>query len=481
MKMDSGIYLLEYIRKKKHYESVVSWLDEALFDEKDSLDTYRTIISAHKYDVCKAIDYNQIVAMCKEKIKDPDRWSGVTKVCQQMAKIRGKFAVVQKMALDFLRDRHVLEVIENALNEAGQGKPIDPSRIKVSMAKLETIGNSDGIQTDMFLNPEERLSDIISTGKPVPTPLAPLTAVLDGGPCAGELVTLIALPDGGKTLFLLDVAVTAAESGAPTFVGLFERGRVGISRLDCRITGHSAKYLYEHPQSFKKCFLAAREKCAPMRVMDYSRREVSMTDIRRDVANFVEDAGTIGCIVLDYGDLIRSSRHYEAVRFELDLVWKEMSRLAQEFSCPVWTATQSNRGGAKLSTIDMQQVAEAWGKMATTDMVLTINRNEREKTMDLARIFVAKTKKTGGSVVVPIHMNRLLCKMTVASEKDYDRKKRKGKVEGCEASKESQTKEGNSQTQSGKTLHVEAGDQNQKRRSEDVRHPRRRQRRPRSS
>jgi replicative DNA helicase len=422
--MELAIYLLEYIRTRKNWERVLPWLEDSLFPEDDTKDTFRAITKAMKYEHCKVVDYPQILSLNKEMKKDPDRWDDVVKVCRLMAKARKKSAVVATYAKKFLVSRQVLSILQETADAVGEGEDVNVGKLKLHLSKLESIGDSEGLVTDMFVDPAKRLQDFEqSSGKPVPTPIPQLTELLDGGPGGGDAVTVIALPDGGKTQLLLDVAATASEHGFNTFVAVLERGRVCTSRMDCRITNHTARWLYAHPKRFVRIMRNKASKNAPLRIMDYSRKEVSISDLRRDIAHFIDDYGGVGCIVIDYGDLVRSSRHYEAPRFELDLVWKEISRMSQEFNCPVWTATQSNRKGMDVSMLSMGNVAEAFAKMGTADIVLTLNRTEKEKQLDQGRIFLAKTKKTGGSAIIPVKMDRLRCRVRPLLDEDR-RKKR---------------------------------------------------------
>jgi replicative DNA helicase len=419
--MNAEIFLLEYIRRRKNWDTVLAWLDEFLFHDEATLAVYRAIKKGHKFGDVKSVDYPQISALVEETEKDPEVWGDARKVCKQMAKVRHRLEVVQDMSKRMLVKRHTLALLKDTADDIGSNKDINIGKLKIALSKLECIGESDGVTVDLLDHPEQHFQDILAVDEAVPTPVPALTKALDGGPGAGELTTIIGLPDGGKTLMLLDVAVTSIENGFPTFVAVLERGRVCISRLYCRITDHTAKWLSKHEGAFKKILRKRSDENAPIRMMDYSRKEVSVSDLRRDISRFVDDVGNVGCVVIDYGDLLRSSRRYEAKRHELDTVWQELARLAQEFGCPVWTGTQSNRAGGRVSRVEMVHVAEAWAKMGTTDMVITINRNEREKQRERARLFVAKTKKTGGSIVIPVQMDRLRCRLKSLGETHGDK------------------------------------------------------------
>ena len=50
-------------------------------------------------------------------------------------------------------------------------------------------------------------------------------------------------------------------------------------------------------------------------------------------------------IIIDYADILRSTRQYDAKRFELQLIYQELRAYASEIDVPIWTASQSNATG----------------------------------------------------------------------------------------------------------------------------------------
>ena len=46
-------------------------------------------------------------------------------------------------------------------------------------------------------------------------------------------------------------------------------------------------------------------------------------------------------IIIDYADIMRSTKHYEALRFELKLIYEELRNLATDLDLPIWTASST--------------------------------------------------------------------------------------------------------------------------------------------
>lgn len=97
-------------------------------------------------------------------------------------------------------------------------------------------------------------------------------------------------------------------------------------------------------------------------------------------------------ILIDYADIMRSTRQYDAKRFELQLIYQELRAYASEINVPIWTASQSNKDGSTSEVVDLNNMAEAYGKAMEADVVVSISRRSHEKAAGVGRLFVAKNR-----------------------------------------------------------------------------------------
>ena len=66
-------------------------------------------------------------------------------------------------------------------------------------------------------------------------------------------------------------------------------------------------------------------------------------------------------VIVDYADLLRPV----VVRKEndgIESIYEELRGLSNEFNCPVWTASQTNRSGLNAEVVTMEQISEAFNK-----------------------------------------------------------------------------------------------------------------------
>ena len=110
-------------------------------------------------------------------------------------------------------------------------------------------------------------------------------------------------------------------------------------------------------------------------------------------------------IIVDYADIMRSTKSYDSLRHELKLVYEELRNLAMEMNIPVWTASQANRDSANSDIVGLENMSEAYGKAMVADVVISLSRKAAEKSTGSGRLFVAKNRAGRDGLVFPIHID----------------------------------------------------------------------------
>jgi len=121
-------------------------------------------------------------------------------------------------------------------------------------------------------------------------------------------------------------------------------------------------------------------------------------------------------IVIDYADIMRSTRKYDSMRHELKLIYEEIRNLAMDMNVPIWTASQANREASNADIVGLENMAEAYGKAMVSDIVLSLSRKPMEKSTGAGRIFVAKNRAGKDGVLFPISIDTSMSKISVVEE-----------------------------------------------------------------
>jgi hypothetical protein len=121
-------------------------------------------------------------------------------------------------------------------------------------------------------------------------------------------------------------------------------------------------------------------------------------------------------LIIDYADILRSTRQYESLRHELKLIYQELRGYASELGVPIWTASQSNKEGSNSDIIDLGNMSEAYGKAMEADFVLGLSRKAHEKATPWGRLYVAKNRFGRDGLVYPIKINTAQSRFEIAGE-----------------------------------------------------------------
>lgn len=92
-------------------------------------------------------------------------------------------------------------------------------------------------------------------------------------------------------------------------------------------------------------------------------------------------------LIVDYPDLMKLDR--DNFRLALDDTFKGLRGLAVSRNIALAAVSQSHRGAAKAKKVDIDNVAEAYSKIAHSDTVITYTQTPQEQKLGLARLFVA--------------------------------------------------------------------------------------------
>ena len=101
------------------------------------------------------------------------------------------------------------------------------------------------------------------------------------------------------------------------------------------------------------------------------------------------------------------------LRNELEEIYETLRGTAMIYKCPVWTASQTNRGALNAEVITMESISEAFNKCFVADFIFTVSRTIEDKNTNQGRIFVAKNRNGPDGLVYPIFMDTSNVKIKV--------------------------------------------------------------------
>lgn len=105
-------------------------------------------------------------------------------------------------------------------------------------------------------------------------------------------------------------------------------------------------------------------------------------------------------LIVDYPDLMKLDR--DNFRLALDDTFKGLRGLAVSRNIALAAVSQSHRGAAKAKKVDIDNVAEAYSKIAHSDTVITYTQTPQEQKLGLARLFVAAGRNDQDKMTIVI-------------------------------------------------------------------------------
>lgn len=271
------------------------------------------------------------------------------------------------------------------------------------------LGSDSNFGYDYLKDFEKRFE--LKARNPVTTGWSEIDGICKNGLGTGELGVVIAPTGAGKSMVLTHLGAYALLKGINVVHYTLELSDTTIaSRYDSCITGVPLNDL----MSFKDLiFDKVEQVTGKLIVKEYPTKSASTRTIRNHLEKLVNRGIDPGLIIVDYGDLLRPVVMRKEKRTELESIYEELRGIAQDYNCPIWTASQTNRSGLNAEVITMESISEAFNKCFVADFIFTVSRTAEDKTSNSGRIYVAKNRNGPDGLVYPIFMDTSNVKIRV--------------------------------------------------------------------
>ena len=238
---------------------------------------------------------------------------------------------------------------------------------------------------------------------PVTTGWSEINGICRGGLGMGELGVVIAPTGAGKSMVLVHLGASALKHGKTVIHYTLELGDTIIAnRYDSCLT----KVPLDSLVSFKDLiYESVKELDGTLFVKEYSTKSATTNTIRNHLEKLKTKGVEPDMIIVDYGDLLRPIHKQREKRNELESIYEEMRAIAQDFDCPLWTASQTNRSGLNAEVITMESISEAFSKCFVADFIFSVSRTVEDKAANSGRVYVAKSRNGPDGLIYPIFMD----------------------------------------------------------------------------
>ena len=325
----------------------------------------------------------------------------------------GDVAYVKEKILDFCKRQAFKEALEKSVELISEDKF---ENVLSLMKNAVSIGLPNSAGHDFFEDIEARFVKI--NRQVCPTGLSKLDAadILNGGLGRGEIGIVTANTGVGKSHWLVAMGANAMRAGKNVLHYTFELTEQAVGlRYDSNLCGINSSDVINQKEKVIN-FYESNEDLGRLIIKEYPTNSASVITIRNHIDKLTLRGFKPSVIVIDYADIMRSTRQYDSLRHELKLIYEELRNLAMEMNIPIWTASQANRDSANSDIVGLENMSEAYGKAMVADFVVSLSRKPIEKSTGHARLFVAKNRAGKDGILFPIHIDTSMSKFEILND-----------------------------------------------------------------
>lgn len=403
----------------KWAEILLEVFDPSYFDQKYLVylaDRYFTY--AKKYKVFPSIGL--LVTIIKDELKKGSDLILKDQVVNYLTEIKanpnpGDLEFVKEKSLDFCRKQALKLAIGQAVDHmASQDENYE--QIVEIIKKAVMVGTAPSVGHDFFEDYEARFSVIARNV--IPTGISQLDKkeILQGGLGRGELGIVIGATGAGKSHYLVEMGCAALKAGMDVIHYTLELSetQVGV-RYDSNLCAIDSNLILDNKEKILERY--KDKTLGRLIIKQYPTGSPTVYTLKSHIERLkVQKGFNPALVVIDYADIMRSTRKFDSLRHELKLVYEELRGLASELNVAIWSASQSNKEGANSEVIDMTNMSEAYGKAMISDFIVSISRKAHEKSSGHGRLYIAKNRAGRDGLMYPLLIDTAQSRFTITGD-----------------------------------------------------------------
>jgi len=324
----------------------------------------------------------------------------------------GDLKFVKEKSLDFCKKQALQQALEDSVKAI---KSEQYESVLNIMKEAVFKGNSSTIGHDFFEDHESRFQLIDRATCPTGISHLDKKDVLNGGLGRGEIGVVVANTGVGKSHYLVAMGSEAIRRGKNVVHYTFELTETAVGiRYDSNLCKIPSSNVIQNKDKVIQTYKDS--SFGRLIIKQYPTGSASIVTLRNHLEKLAMKDFKPSLIVIDYADIMRSTRTYDSLRHELKLVYEELRNLAMEMNIPIWTASQANRDSAKAEVVGLENMSEAYGKAMVADVVVSLSRKPMEKSTGAGRLFVAKNRAGRDGLMFPIRIDTSRSKIDVLED-----------------------------------------------------------------
>ena len=372
----------------------------AYYEKYKTFPTLTILITIIKEDLSKSKDHvlrDQIIEYLHRMKTNPDI---------------GDLQYVKDKSLEFCKRQAFKDALEQSVELIQTEKYESVLNI---MKEAISVGMPNTAGHNFFDDIEARFVQI--NRQVCPTGLDKIDSqdILRGGLGRGELGVIAANTGVGKSHFLVAMGCSAMRAGKNIKHYTFELSEHDTGkRYDSNLCDKPSNEIIDRKSEVIDKY--SKMDVGKLIIKEYPTGSASVMTLRNHIEKLTLKGFTPSLVIVDYADVMKSSKAYDSLRHELKLIYTELRNLAVELQIPVWTASQANKDSSKADVVGLENLGESYAKAQVADVVLSISRKPMEKSTGSGRIFVAKNRAGRDGLLFPINIDTAKSKFEILDD-----------------------------------------------------------------
>ena len=316
---------------------------------------------------------------------------------------------IKETALDFCKKQKLKEALMQSVDLI-ENASYDEVRTVIDQAL--NLGTDNDFGHDFLRDFEARYE--IKARNPIATGWDKVDQIMKKGLGTGELGVVIAPTGAGKSMALAHLGANALKAGKNVIHYTLELSEaVTGQRYDSCLSSVPLSTLFARKDEVLE---SISDISGGLIIKEYPTKTASCNTLRTHLEKLKKRNQRVDMIIVDYADLLRPSTNFREKRDELGSIYEDLRAIAQEYKCPIWTASQTNRTGLNAEVVTMESISEAFNKCFVADFICSISRTIKDKNANTARLFIAKNRNGPDGLVFPMYVDTSMVQLKVLKE-----------------------------------------------------------------
>ena len=294
-------------------------------------------------------------------------------------------AYIQEEFTDFCKNQQLKKALMSSVDLLKAG---DFDGIRFMVDNALKAGQDKNIGHDYLKDIESRYRK--ESRDTIPTPWDGVNNLLQGGLGNGDFGLVFGNPGGGKSWALVALGGHAAKLGYNVVHYTLELGEEYVARrYDAFFTKIPVDKILHHRETVESVIT---DLPGSVIIKEFPTGRATVSTIESHLQKVGDIGNKPDLIIIDYVDLLASTRKNSERKQEIDDIYTSTKGLARQLNLPIWSVSQVNRTGAQDKIIEGDKAAGSYDKMMITDFAMSLSRKKEDKERGTGRFHIMKNR-----------------------------------------------------------------------------------------